>query len=312
MKLKPKSKKISHCGLDIGPHFIRLAELDHSGQHAVVKNINEIESVTPIFNQARVTNKDHLADLIYRLFLTAQPEAIRTTSVVATLPHHLIHHHRITLPNLPPAELNEEIEKQMKEIFSGNTDNWYIDYTPIAWDPHRQQIEVSLFATAKPAVDDVIATLSYCQLDLIAIESKPTALNRAVLTDKDRGVVFILEVDQSLSHLVINERGAIWQSECYQLGTMHFNRPDGEQALTYLIERCEDIGHRFRKFSPSPIERILVLSDRSFLNRIIQKMSTIFPHSQCEAGVPLVHSSGGSALNNLGSKYSSAFGLAMR
>ncbi len=326
--------KTEVCGIDIGQHTVRGAQLRSARQHAPLLGMGEAALPKKVFDKDKITDLDGFAKTILEVIQNAQPHPITAKAVVAALPETLIFTRVIQLPNLPPPELKKAIPYEASQFLPIPVENVYFDYIPLALRPDKQQIDVAIFAAPKELVDGLIDVIHRAGLELYALETKSTAILRSLIPAGTEEAALIMEIGSESTRMTIADHGNVWLTTSFNVGEIqlikaiatklgkpeadirtHLANHQGDEINKMLVEVVGPIVqeaisatryHETRDYHPSKTHRAIIVGQGATIPGVIPAIIGSL-HIKCEPGLPLV-----SGTPNIDLKFSVALGLSMR
>lgn len=322
------------CGLDIGPTTLRAAQLKTAKQHAALVAVSEVAFTKKIFDKNVVTDPDAFHQSLSEVMQSGAPHSFTAKAVVAAIPESFVFTRIIQLPHLPPDELRKTVPYEVGQYLPVPVEEVYYDYTPLALRPDKEQIDVALFAAPRSVVDPVIEIIRKCGLELYALETKSTAITRALVpAGVDEGIL-VIEIGNGSTRLTIIDHGDVWLTASINGGeteitkslsdklniplkdlarTLPTQKPDIvkgilKTALGQVIEEAVAVTryHEARDYHPNKIKRALVVGKGAAIPGVISLLADTI-HLPTEPGSPLVVTN-----TAIDPRYTVALGLSMR
>jgi len=322
------------CGIDIGYHGIRGAQLKYPRQHAPLVALSEVQLSKKVFDKNQLADKDGLAQAIHQLVQSGQPHPITAKAVVAALPEMFIFTRVIQLPNLPPEELQMALPHEVSQYIPLPVEDVYYDHVRLALRPDKEQLDVALFAAPKVLVDDLIDAIHQNGLELYALETKATAIMRSLLPLGTTESALIIEIGSESTRMTVADHGNVWLTTSLNVGTLQLlktlseklAKPEAEvkeylakhqsvntesilsTAVSGIVQEAISATryHETRDYHPTKIHRAIVVGQGTTIPGIIPAIVRSF-HIKCEPGLPLV-----TGVANVDLKFGVALGLSMR
>lgn len=321
-------------GLDIGQHSVRVAQLKRPRQHSRLVSLGIAELPKKTLEKGTIANPDALIETIKSALQNATPHRITAKTLVAALPEIYIFSKVIQMPNLPPNELQKAIPFETSQFIPMPIDEMYIDYTPLALHPDKQQIDVAIFAAPKQMVDSLIDITNQAGFELSALETKSTAITRSLLPAGSTDAIQIIEIGSESTRMTISDHGNVWLTTSLNIGEAQLlktigeklNQPENEvrdylsnhksssidsvvsSAVAPIVQEAVSANrfHETRDYQADKIKRAILVGQGSTIPGIIPAVVGSM-HIQCEPGLPLVT---GTTEVNL--QYAVSLGLSMR
>ncbi len=322
------------CGIDVGLHSIRGAQLVRPRQHAPLASLSEALLPKKALDKNKIIDMDGFEQCLRELLKQGEPRPMSARAVVAALPETFIFTQVIQLPNLAPPELKKAMQHEVGQYLPIAAEETYFDYVPLALRPDKQQIDIALFAAPKQLVDDLITVMHTCGLELYALETKSTAVLRALIPAGMNEAALIIEIGSETTRMTVSDHGNVWLTTSVNVGELKLikavsekiGKPETEvraylqqhqdeptqqmlaEASAVIVQEAIAASryHETRDFQPGKIHRAILAGQGATIPGIVPAVTSAL-HLKCEPGLPLV--SGNSAIDL---KFTVALGLAMR
>lgn len=199
----------SIVGVDIGHDSIKVAAIRRGNKPAFVGCCK-----VPIDSQ--YVRKDGFADpalvaaKLKEALRTAQPKALHPTAAVAVLPESIIFRKTVDLPmTVLPDEVAGAVRLQVAEYLPLPAENMQIDYRPVGVSADGQTQQIMVVAADYKIVNDYCAVFDKAGLELVAIDTKPASLGRAIVAAGEKDVVIIVDIGSEVTTVSVYHDGAI-------------------------------------------------------------------------------------------------------
>ncbi len=324
----------SVCGLDVGLHALMAAQLKSPAQHSTLVCLSTQDLDQKTFEKDKTLDSEILARTLKNLISNAQPRPITAKAVVAALPETYIFTKIIQLPNLAPKELQKAIGYEASQYLPVPIDEVYFDYTPLALRPDNKQIDAALFAAPKNLVDSLITAIKSCGLELYAVETKSTAIGRALLPSGNTDAVLIIDIGSESTRMTLVDHGNVWLATSVAIGEIQMLKALSElfkcepkEVRKIVAAGTSDLVkdtiksitagitqeamsviryHETRDYGPNKVAKALVVGQGATIPGILDQIVEAI-HLKSEFGAPLVAGN-----KSIDLRYTVALGLSMR
>lgn len=316
------SKKSAVFGLDIGYETLKLVQLQRSGRGVSLVGFIEVPLTERILEKDHFKNKAQTATLIKEACKKAKPHSINARNIVSALPETFVFSKTIQMPKMKEEEYKNAVPIEAAQYLPIPVENVYIDYQVLIVHPDEPLVDVLFVATPKKLVDDYVEMTKMAGLELLALETKPIAVGRAVNLALQLNGSVIVEIGTELSRISIWDNNSIRLITSINIGKNQIFEALGPnkplQVTSENIEAYSQVTgivnevinaikyHQNRDYKPKPLGKILLCGSGAN----IEGISAIFEQEikiKCEKIVPKL-------LGNvvLGSEFITSFGLALR
>jgi type IV pilus assembly protein PilM len=167
-------------GLDIGFETIKLVELKKNRHSIKLVGAKEVRLTERILERDSFRNKAATANLIKEACRSALPGPIRAKKIVTALPENFVFSKTIQMPKMSREELEKSIQIEAAQYLPIPAEEVYIDFQTLIVHPDESLTDILLVAAPKKLVDDYVEMTRIAGLELVALETKPIAVGRAV------------------------------------------------------------------------------------------------------------------------------------
>jgi type IV pilus assembly protein PilM len=165
-------------GLDIGHETLKVAQVVSAGNKAEIVSLSEMPIPKGAKTAQGIKEKDIIAQKIREARERAQPHKIATAACVSALPESLVFTKVIELPQMSDKEIAQAMPFQIAHAFPISAEEAYFDWAILGASTPKDTLEVLAVAAPKILVDDFIEVVEKSNSELVALETKPTALTR--------------------------------------------------------------------------------------------------------------------------------------
>jgi len=196
-------------GLDIGYETLKLCELKKHRNSARIVGIFEYPITKKILEQDRIKNKEAVANMIKEARRKAKPHQIKSPGIVTALPENFVFSKTIQVPKMTKKELTTAIPNEAAQYLPIPLESVYVDFQILTGHPEENLMDVLIAATPKKLVDDYVEMAKLAGLKLLALETKPIAVGRAIISEKSKDGVVIVHIGTELTRISIWDKGKI-------------------------------------------------------------------------------------------------------
>lgn len=171
----------------------------------------------------KIENIDEIAKVINEALRVAKPHPITSRKAMFALPESVIFSATLTMPDLPPSELEKALPFELAEHLSINPEEYHIDYEKISGKcmpidqatatkisseegakasqepvkgatPTTPIIALFAVATKKTLVNSIVELCQKANLELSGIDIKPGAIIRSVMPASDQKARIVVDM----------------------------------------------------------------------------------------------------------------------
>ena len=288
-------------GLDIGFETIKLCQLKKHGKSASIVGAADIQITERILDKDRIKNKAATANAIREACRKAKPHPITAKKIVSALPETFVFSKTIRLPKMNQEELKTSVPNEAAQYLPIPISEVYVDFQILITHPDEPLIDVLIAAAPKRLVDDYVEMAKMADMELVALETKPIAVGRALIPEKSKDGIAIVHIGTELSRISIWDRGKISLVTTAPIGKNQILEyfisvnPSGDASKIDLAEPIEESAgnpltqvidaiteairyHQNRGYEPSKISQIDICGSAAVIKNIdsyIQKSTKI-------------------------------------
>lgn len=168
-----------------------------------------------------------IAEAIQEAMRAATPHAIKPHEVYAAVAESLIFRKILELPVLgSPEEYQQVVRTEAAEYLPDSIENVELDYQVLGPVTPEGLQQVMVVAVGKRVIEDYMSVFSAAKLPLRAIDSKPTAVGRAIVSPEEKGAIILLDIGSESSSVSVYDQHAIWVTGTVNTGGSIFKDPD--------------------------------------------------------------------------------------
>ena len=205
-------------GLDIGYKTLKVIQLHGDGPGASLQGVLEVEIPPKTLSKEGIKDKKKVAEAIIAARRNAKPRPISAQIVSSALPESLVFTKSVDLPAMKLEEIHKNIAYQANEFFPIPPNETYLDWQIVGNLPGANTIDVLVVAAPKVIVDSLAETIKEAGLELASLETKPSAVARALVAPKDRGPYLILDIGAKSSSLICYDQETIRATSTISFG----------------------------------------------------------------------------------------------
>ncbi len=216
-------KKRVTAGLDIGSSFVKLAEVDHGGDHPKLRQIVARPLPEGAFAEGEIANEDLLADQVRRLLDAA---AVRSRNVITALGGHDIFIKKIEMPRVKAADARDLIGRAAERYVPFDLQSVQLDFQILRAHGPDGRMDVLLVAAKKKCVEDRISLLANADASVALMEVEALALCNGLCHNypgASEGMVVLVNLGHEVTNIVILEDGAPTLIRDVPLGLRRFS-----------------------------------------------------------------------------------------
>ncbi|NNM05834.1 MAG: type IV pilus assembly protein PilM [Gemmatimonadetes bacterium] len=227
-------------GLDIGSGFVKMVEVDHSGDQPEVARV-AIEPLLPdAIVEGEVMDPGLVADTIRSLFETL---AIKGRDVVTAVGGHDVIIKKIEMDRMKESDAREVIRWEAEQHVPFDIKSVELDFQILNPLDDGLQMEVILVAAKKELVDNKLALLADAGLAASVIDVDAFALHNAFernYPEAMEGIVALVNVGHEVTNVNILEEGVPILTRDIPFGSRRV-REDLQRERGLTAEKAEDV-----------------------------------------------------------------------
>lgn len=323
MPLVPFGGNNTIFGLDIGFETLKLVQLKKSKNSISLVGSIEVPLTERILERDHFKNKAQTANLIKEACQKAQPRGITAKRIVTALPETFIFSKTIQLPKMKDDEYAKAVPMEAAQYLPIPVENAYLDYQVLIVHPDEPLVDILLVATPKKLVDDYVEMTNMAGLELVALETKPIAVGRAIRQAYQLNGTVIVEIGTELSRISIWDNNNIRLTTTVNTGKNQIaatlnqtkngfsvgqDNLEANSLITGIVNEVINAikYHQNRDYKPTQAGRLLLCGTGANIEGI-EKIFERETKLETEIFVPKL-----SGEATLGSEFITSFGLALR
>jgi len=195
-------------GLDIGSYSIKATQIKYRGEQAELVAASIVDLATSS-KKLIIKDKKILADSVKKAVSSSRPRPIDTKLVVSALPESKVYSEVIVMPAMEEEELKTAVPLEAGKHMPMAIEDSYIDYH-VMENISKEKLKIFIVAAPKDSVDLINDVVSSVGFELVALETKPLAAIRALISPefKDK-CVLILDIGAENSSVTVTNKGEV-------------------------------------------------------------------------------------------------------
>lgn len=194
-------------GLDIGYQTLKLVQIKKSGKDISLVGAIEIPLREKILDRDKFKNKADTANLIKEAINKSKPKEISARKIVSALPETFVFSKTVKMPKMSRKEYITAIPNEIADVLPLPIESVYFDYQILIEHKNEPLNDILVVATPRKLVDDYVEMASLAGLELVALETKPIAVGRALIAEKDKDGTMIIHIGTEYSRIAIWDDG---------------------------------------------------------------------------------------------------------
>lgn len=293
-------------GLDIGFKTLKVMQLRGDGPGATLLGVSEIGIPPKSLNKDGIKEKQKIAQALLEAMRNARPHAISARIVSSALPESLVFTKSVDLPQMTLAEINKNIPYQASEFFPVPPNETYMDWQVVGSLPGTNTVDVLVVAAPKVIIDSFAETIKMAGLELSSLETKPTAVARALILPKDPGPYLILDIGAKTSSLNCYDQGTIKLTSTISIGGDDLTTDFQTNLKSIATEVTHFIKYYQNRIGQATIFHKMILAGGGANTQDINKALESATRIKTEIGWPVIKT------KTYNPKFATVIGLAMK
>ncbi len=194
-------------GLDIGYQTLKLVQIKQTKHGSSLIGAIEIPLEQKILDKDKFRNKADTANLIKEAIKEAKPNSITARRIVSALPETFVFSKTVQMPKMTQQEYLAAIPNEIAGFLPIPINDVYFDYQVLVAHPDEPLNDILVVATPKRLVDDYVEMAQLAGLELVALETKPLAVGRAIIGDDDKSGSLVIHIGTEYSRIAIWDDG---------------------------------------------------------------------------------------------------------
>lgn len=233
-------RKRSSIGLDIGSGFVKVVEVDHSGDQPEVVRVAMRQLLPDAIVEGEIMDYGLVADTVRGLF---QETGLKGVDVVTAVGGHDVIIKKIQMDRMKEADAREVIRWEAEQHVPFDIKSVELDFQIL--NPHDDglQMEVLLVAAKRELVDNKVALLQDAGVSSRVIDVDAFALHNAFehnYPDHRDGIIALVNVGHETTNVNILEDGVPILTRDISFGSRKI-REDLQRERGLTAEQAEDV-----------------------------------------------------------------------
>lgn len=289
--------KSSTFGLDIGYETLKIVELRKRENCPSLIGAIEVPLTERILEKDSFKNKESAAKMIKEACSKAKPNFISAKRIVSALPENFIFSKTIQMPKMKAEEYRNSVPVEAAGYLPIPIEEAYLDYQVLIVHPNEPLVDVLIVATPRKLVDDFVEVTKMAGLELVALETKPIAVGRAIGANQSLNGSVIAEIGTEVTRISIWDNNSIRLTTSASIGKNQISKalqgnlenakkdkidlnPEANLVLGTIAEEILNAirYHQNRDYNPKPITKILLCGSGANIegiDKIIEKDTKI-------------------------------------
>jgi type IV pilus assembly protein PilM len=233
-------RKRTSIGLDIGSGFVKVVEVDHSGDQPEVVRVAMRPLLPDAIVEGEIMDYGLVSDTVQGLF---QEIGIKNAEVVTAIGGHDVIIKKIEMDRMKESDAREVIRWEAEQHVPFDIKSVELDFQIL--NPHDEglQMEVLLVAAKRELVDNKVGLLQDAGINPIVIDVDAFALHNAFehnYPDAMQGIIALVNVGHETTNVNILENGVPILTRDIPFGSRRI-REDLQRERGLTAEQAEDV-----------------------------------------------------------------------
>ena len=233
-------RKRSSIGLDIGSGFVKVVEVDHSGDQPEVTRVAMRPLLPDAIVEGEIMDYGLVSDTVQGLF---QEMGMKGAAVVTAVGGHDVIIKKIEMDRMKEADAREVIRWEAEQHVPFDIKSVELDFQIL--NPHDEglQMEVLLVAAKRELVDNKVGLLQDAGVNPVVIDVDAFALHNAFehnYPDAMEGIIALVNVGHETTNVNILENGVPILTRDIPFGSRKI-REDLQRERGLTAEQAEDV-----------------------------------------------------------------------
>lgn len=233
-------RKRTSIGLDIGSGFVKMVEVDHSGDQPEVSRVAMRALLPDAIVEGEIMDYGLVSDTVRGLF---QELDMKGAEVVTAVGGHDVIIKKIEMDRMKESDAREVIRWEAEQHVPFDIKSVELDFQVL--NPHDEglQMEVLLVAAKRELVDNKVGLLQDAGVEPVIIDVDAFALHNAFefnYPEAQEGIVALVNVGHETTNVNILENGVPILTRDIPFGTRKI-REDLQRERGLTAEQAEDI-----------------------------------------------------------------------
>lgn len=207
MKFNFLSKSLSAFGLSISGSSLKIMRLEKKGKDLSIKAYSSAAFPKSLMANDLIADQKAFDFLLKQSLQKPQFGRLDTNYVVASLPESKSFVRVIQIPKMSDSEAESAVPYEAENFIPMPVDQVYLDWQKIG--ESADKMNILMIASPKEFVDKYLETLDSAGLKPVALEVESQSCHRAIISEKSRETLLLVDLDAFRSSLVMVEDGNI-------------------------------------------------------------------------------------------------------
>ena len=297
--------KKSTFGLDIGLKTMKMVQVRGTGPRAYLEGAMEVEVPEHSITKEGVKDKEKLAEILKKALTDAKPARINAKIVASALPESLVFTKSLDVPKMTHAELAKNIPYQANEFFPIPPEETYLDWQVVGTLPDGT-MEVLVVAAPKILVDSLIETVHLTGFELMGLETKPTAITRALIPVKTKGPLLVIDIGAEASSMICFDQDAIKLTSTLTFGGNEIAKDVNKGVQSLVNEISHLMKYYQNRLAQAKVFNKVILAGGGANIKEVPELVEQAIKIKTEVGAPIIK------VANYDPKFAVAIGLALK
>jgi type IV pilus assembly protein PilM len=261
-------RKRSSIGLDIGSGFVKVVEVDHSGDQPEVVRVAMRPLLPDAIVEGEIMDYGLVSDAVMGLF---QDLGLKGAEVVTAIGGHDVIIKKIEMDRMKESDAREVIRWEAEQHVPFDIKSVELDFQILDPDGPGNQMQVLLVAAKRELVDNKVGLLQDAGVNPVIIDIDAFALHNAFehnYPDAQEGIIALVNVGHETTNVNILEDGIPILTRDIPFGSRKI-REDLQRERGLTAEQAEDVVqaretvHDLESFVESSADEIAVGIERA-------------------------------------------------
>ena len=233
-------RKKTSVGLDIGSGFVKLVEVDHSGDQPEVSKVAMRPLLPDAIVEGEVMDPGLVADTVKGLF---QEVGLKGKEVVTAVGRHDVIIKKIEMDRMKESDAREVIRWEAEQHVPFDIKSVELDFQILNPDDEGLQMEVLLVAAKRELVDNKVGLLQDAGFATSVIDVDAFALHNAFeynYPEATEGIVALVNIGHEMTNVNVLEEGVPILTRDIPFGSRRL-REDLQREKGLTAEVAEDV-----------------------------------------------------------------------
>lgn len=199
------AKEEETFGLDIGYESLKVVQLKKRGNLFHLVGLGSEKIPSSCITKKEVKEAKKIAEAIKKVKKEAKIEA---KAVISGLPESVVFTKILSFPPMSPAELKQAVPFEASSFIPLSPEEAYIDFQVVGTSKEGGS-EILVIAAPRSLVDSFSEMIKLADCDLVALETKPLAISRALLSEKEKDNILIIDLGAETTSFTVYDGGTI-------------------------------------------------------------------------------------------------------